>query len=169
MKEYKKNSEKDEKESYNDNDNDYNNYNELTFIKAKRIDKRNIFQLFKSILFDKLEIINLIISKNRIKIICICEYILSLLFDFFFNTLLYSDDVISQKYHNNGKLDSIVSISISLISNIIISIVCKIIKYSTGIEENLDYISEIRKEYKYLYAFNKFFKFLKFKMVFFYN
>ena len=109
LKESKKNIEQNKKESYND-DNDYNNYNELTFFKAKRIDKRNIFQLFKSILFEKLEIINLIISTKRVKIICICEYILSLLFDFFFNTLLYSDDVISKKYHNNGELDSIISI-----------------------------------------------------------
>ena len=155
------------KESFDD-DHDNIDYNELTLYKAKRIDKRNIFQMFKSILLEKLEIINIIINKKRIKVICICEYILSLIFDFFFNTLLYSDDVISKKYHNNGELDSIISISLSLISNIITSVVCNFIKYSNGIEEYFDYISEIRKEYKYLYAVNKLFKYMIYKMLFFF-
>ena len=167
MKELRQNMEQIKKESFDDDD-DNIDYNELTLYKAKRIDKRNIFQMFKSILLEKLEIINIIINKKRIKVICICEYILSLIFDFFFNTLLYSDDVISKKYHNNGELDSIISISLSLISNIITSVVCNFIKYSNGIEEYFDYISEIRKEYKYLYAVNKLFKYMIYKMLFFF-
>ena len=142
-------------------------YNDLPFTKAIRVDKRNIFQLFKSILFDKLELINIFINGEKIRIICICEYILSLLFDFFFNALLYSDDVVSHKYHNNGKLDFIVSFVISITSNIISSIVSNIIEYSKGIEERLDQISEIRREFRYLYAVNKFLKYLKIKMVLF--
>ena len=141
--------------------------NDLPYTQAIREDKRNIFQLFKTILFEKLELINIFISGPRIRILCICEYILSLLFDFFFNALLYSDDVVSQKYHNNGKLDSTVSIMISLCSNIISSIVCNIIEYSKGIEERLDQISEIRRENKYLYALNLFLKYLKIKMIIF--
>jgi hypothetical protein len=141
--------------------------NELPFSKALREDKRSIFQLFKSILFEKLELINIFISNPRIRIICIGEYILSLLFDFFFNALLYSDDVVSQKYHNNGELDTTVSLMISLLSNIISSIVCNIIEYSKGVEERLEQILEIRREYKYLYALNQLLKFLKLKMFLF--
>ena len=142
-------------------------YNDLPYTKALKLDKRNIFQLFKSILFEKLELINIFISGEKIRIICICEYILSLLFDFFFNTLLYSDDVVSHKYHNNGQLDTAVSLSISLLSNIITSIVCHFIEYSDGIEEYFELLTEIKKEYKYLYAVNKFIKYLKYKMFFF--
>ena len=141
--------------------------NNLPFTLAIRIDKRNIFQIFISILFQKLELINIFFGSTRIKILCICEYILSLLFDFFFNALLYSDEVVSHKYHNNGELDFIVSLMISLISNIISSIVSNIIEYSNGIEERFDYIFEIRREYKYLYAFKKFIKYLKIKMLLF--
>ena len=101
--------------------------NVLPYTVAVRTDKRNIFQLFKSILFEKLELVNIFISGPRIRIICICEYILSLLFDFFFNALLYSDEIVSQKYHNNGKLDTYVSILISIVSNIITSFVCNIV------------------------------------------
>ena len=141
--------------------------NVLPYTLALRTDKRNIFQLFKSILFEKLELVNIFISGRRIRIICICEYILSLLFDFFFNALLYSDEIVSQKYHNNGKLDFYVSFLISILSNIITSIVCNIVQYSKGIEERLEQISEIRREYKYLYALNQLLKFLKIKMILF--
>ena len=142
-------------------------YNELPFAKAMRLDKRNIFIIFKSVLFDKVELIHLFVCSKRTRIICLCEYILSLLFGCFFNALLYSDDVVSQKYHNNGELDFIVSLMITLISNIITSIVCLFINYSDGIEERLDQILEIRKEYKYLFALKKFLRFLKIKMAFF--
>ena len=142
-------------------------YNELPFTRALRLDKRNIFQILKSVLYDKLELVHVFISSKRIRIICLCEYILSLLFDCFFNALLYSDDVVSQKYHNNGELDFIVSLLITLISNIITSIVCRFINYSDGIEERLKEISDIRREYIYLFALNKFLKFLKIKMVLF--
>ena len=155
-----------EKEGIKEKD-DLENLNDLPYGNAIKIDKRNIFQVFKSVLFNKLDLIDLIFSKKRIKIICICEYMLSLLFGYFFNALLYSDDVVSQKYHNNGELDSIVSITLSLISNIITSIVCHYIEYSSGIEEYLDNIIEIRNEYKFLYALNKFFKYLKIKLILF--
>ena len=142
-------------------------YNELPFTKALRVDKRNIFIVFKSILFDKLELISIFISGERIRIICICEYILSLLFDFFFNAFLYSDDVVSHKYHNNGELDLAVSFVISITSNIISSIICNFIEYSKGIEERFDEISKIKREYIYLYALNKFLRYLKIKMFLF--
>jgi len=151
----------------NENKERIEDYNELPFSQALRLDKRNILIILKSVLFDKVELIHLFVNSYRTRIICLCEYILSLLFDCFFNALLYSDDVVSQKYHNNGELDFIVSLFITLISNIITSIVCHFINYSNGIEERLEQISEIRREYKYLFALNKFLKFLKIKMVFF--
>ena len=163
----KKSKFKQKQELGQEKNNKLENLNDLPYITAMNNDKRNIFQVFKSVLFNKLDLIDLIISNKRIKIICICEYILSLLFGFFFNALLYSDDVVSQKYHNNGELDSFVSISLSLISNIITSIVCHYIEYSNGIEEYLDNVTEIRKEYKFLYALNKFYKYLKIKLILF--
>ena len=86
---------------------------------------------------------------------------------FFFNVLFYSDEVISHKYHKNGKLNFAVSFVISITSNIISSIICNILEYSKGIEERLDQISEIRREYKYLYALKKFLRYLKIKKILF--
>ena len=118
-------------------------------------------------IFNKLELVSLIINENRIRIICICEYIISLIFDFFFNALLYSDEVVSHKYHNNGELDSLVSISLSIISNIITSIVCYYVEYSKGIERRIEEIIEIKIEYRYIYAFKKFLRYMKCKLLFF--
>ena len=129
------------------------------------LDNRSIYQLFKSILFQKLEFINLFASKTDIKDILICEYILSLLIDFFFNTFFYSDEAISNKYHNNGKLDFIVTLLITLASNIATSIICHFLNNSNWIENKMQNISEIRNEYKYLILINRFLKFLKLKFI----
>jgi len=160
----KKNSNKIKKDS---NNNVQNNefYNELPFTRAIVLDNRSIFQLFKSILFQKLELINVLTSKTDIKDILICEYILSLLIDFFFNTFFYSDEVISHKYHNNGKLDFIVTLLITLASNIATSIICHFLNSSNWIDNKLENISEIRNEYKYLILINRFLKFLKLKFI----
>ena len=142
--------------------------NEMPFTQAMREDKRNILQIFKSILCTKIELINIFIGEEKIKEILISEFILSLLISFFFNALLYSDEIVSHKYHNNGNLDFIVTFSISVLSNIITSIVCYFLEYSPLIEERLEQIVEIKKEYDYLKALTKFFKILKIKILIFF-
>ncbi len=97
--------------------------NELPYAKAIIEDKRNIFRIFYSFIIEKLELISIFCSNDRLKIMLFIEYILSLLMNFFFNSLLYTDDVVSNKYHNNGELDFFVSLTISLLSNIVTSII----------------------------------------------
>jgi len=138
--------------------------NELPFTQAVRKDKRNFFAIFFSIIFQKLELINLIFGDHKIKIVLIYQYILSLIIDFFFNTFLYSDEVVSNKYHNNGKLDLVVTISLSLASNIITSLLCNFLNFSKGVEERLEQIMDIKKEFSYLYALKKFIKILKIRI-----
>ena len=138
--------------------------NELPFTQAVRKDKRNFLAIFFSIIFQKLELINLIFGDHKIKIVLIYQYILSLIIDFFFNTFLYSDEVVSNKYHNNGKLDLVVTISLSLASNIITSLLCNFLYFSKGVEERLEQIMDIKKEFSYLYALKKFIKILKIRI-----
>ena len=108
--------------------------------------------------------VNFIVGEHKIKIILIYQYILSLLIDLFVNAFLYSDEIVSNKYHNNGELDLIVTLTLSLLSNIINSIICKYLNFSEGVEETLEQIMEIKKEFCYLYALNKFIKILKIKV-----
>ena len=141
------------------------NINELPFTQAIKYDKRNIFQMLYSFLIIKFELINLFYEKSNIKIILIVEYILFLLINFFFNTLLYSDGVVSHKYHNNGELDIFVTIFLSLLSNLITTFICYYIKYSRGINERMGSIKEIKRKKFYLYNVIKFFRYLKHKFI----
>ena len=115
-----------------------------------------------------MELISIIFSNNKIKIIIFVEYILALLINFFFNALLYSDDVVSNKYHNNGELDMIVTLTLSILSNLVTSIFCYYIKYSRGIEDRLNLILEIRHKIHFYRNLKIFLLYLKIKFIFFY-
>jgi hypothetical protein len=141
--------------------------NDLPYTLALYYDKRGTFQIFYSLIIRKLELVNLFISNEKVKLMLICEYILSLLINFFFNALLYSDDVISNKYHNNGQLDIIVTIFLSISSNIITSIICYYVNYSKYIDDRYDSIMTIKIEYYYLKNILIFFKYLKLKFIYF--
>ena len=154
------NKEKDEK-------NEKEDINELPYSLAVVKDKRNTLKIFFSILIVKLELINIFCGKELMKSMLICQYILSLLINFFINTLLYSDDVVSNKYHNNGQLDFIVTIVLSLLSNVITSIICYFVKYSEGTSEKTELILELKSRKYYLLNLNLLFKFLKIKFIFF--
>ena len=142
--------------------------NELPYSKALFIDKRNIFCIFFSFVIGKLELINIFVDEHIIKIILFEEFILALLINFFFNALLFTDDVVSNKYHNNGKLDIIVTLILSIISNIVTSIFCYYIKYSRGIEERVKSISQIKRKYHFYRNMQKLFLELKIKFVCFF-
>ena len=144
------------------------NINELPFSKAIHVDKRNVFKIFYTLIIEKLELISLFCSNSKIKIIFFTEYILSLLINFFFNSLLYTDDVVSNKYHNNGDLDIIVTLTLSILSNIITSIFCYYTKYSRGIEERVNLILEIKYKTSFYTNIKKFFLFLRLKFIIFF-
>ena len=55
--------------------------------------------------------------------------------------------------------------TITLLSNIINSIICNALNFSKGIEERLEQIMEIKKQFYYLYAFNIFIKMVKIKVI----
>ena len=80
--------------------------------------------------------------------------------------LLYSDDVVSQKYHNNGSLDFITSITLSVSSNIISSVIIWLIKKLTNYHEFLQsIIKEIKNEKYFLFLFKRVYTSLKFKII----
>ena len=64
--------------------------NDLPYSKAIRVDNRNIFLVFYSIIIDKLELISIFCSDYKLKIIIFAEYILGLLINFFFNPCFFN-------------------------------------------------------------------------------
>ena len=142
--------------------------NELPYTRAIILDKRSVFDLFKILLFYKLEIIYILFGNSNIKIILIGEYILSLLVNFFFNSLLYTDEVVSNKYHNNGQLDLLVTLSLSIISNIVTSIILHYIIFTKGIEARMEQLNEIKNESVYIKKIEQFLRFIKIKFICFF-
>ena len=142
-------------------------YNQSPFTKVLREDHRNICELIKSFILEKIEILHIITSPKYFIEIKISEYSLSLLIDFFFNILFYSDEIVSKKYHNNGKLDFVITLLLSIVSNIFSSIIMYYLVYSETFEERLEDVKEIKKENKYLYALKKFLKYIKLKIMVF--
>ena len=147
---------------------DNDDMNELPYTRAIKMDKRSIFQIFYSIIIQKISLIDLFCGKYKVRIMVVSEYILSFLFNFFFNTLLYSDEVVSHKYHNNGQLDILVTLFLSILSNIITSIICYYINYSKGIDERFDMISQLKAKFHYIRNVNIFFRYLMLKFIFFF-
>ena len=127
----------------------YNNYRELfkmtnkeedywylSFENAVYLDHRYFKSIFFSFLFTKIQIISIIFFPKQFQLFCITIpfYIFTLLFDFTLNALLYTDDIVSQKYSNNGKLSFITSFLLGLISNcithLLMSNIQKLLNYS---------------------------------------
>ena len=143
------------------------NLNRIPFTQALRVDKRSFCQLIKSLLFEKIELFNIFFGYELYRNIIISQYLLSLLLGFFFNTFFYSDEIVSHKYHNNGKLDFVVTLILALISNVITSIFVHFIENTKLIEEKLDIIKEVKDETRYLYWLNRYLKSLKKKIIIF--
>ena len=96
---------------YNNNDNEIekDDYNDLPYNRALKLDNRNIFSIFISIFKKKIDIISIIFYPEEFShySLTLANFSFEFLFNYFMNALLYSDDVVSQKYHNNGQLEFI--------------------------------------------------------------
>ena len=142
--------------------------NELPYDKAVELDKRNVIHIYLSFLIQKLDFIYIFCNKSRVKIIIFIEYITSLLINFFLNALLYSDDIVSHKYHNNGKLDFAVSLVLSIVSNLVTSIICHYLNYSKGVDEKLDLILEVKNNMYYFKNIKRIYVYLRTKFICFF-
>ena len=81
------------------------------------------------------------------------------------NFFLYSDDVVSEKYNNNGQLSFFTSLTLSIISNIISSIIVfiisKLANYPEIIEAILKYVKDPTV---YFFIFLRLFKFIRLRL-----
>ena len=110
-------------DNVNDDEVDKKDYNTIPYSQALRIDKRNYFDIFISFLANEIEIIKIFYYKEQYIHISmsLSLYIFESSLDFTLNCFLCNDDIVSQKYHNNGSIKIITSLALSLISNMISS------------------------------------------------
>jgi hypothetical protein len=145
--------------------------NRVPFSQALRIDKRNYCQIFLSYLAKEIDIIKIFYYMNPYEHISISLslYAFESCVDLTFNCFLCSDEVVSQKYHNKGSLKFITSLSISLLSNIISSLIVFLIEKIVDYGDKLEYIvKEIYKKSNYFYTYMLFKKYLVIKLTFFF-
>ena len=145
--------------------------NYLPYTEALKNDYRNIFLIIFSIFKFKLEIIHIFFYPENFtyRVYSLSMYISELFFEFFTNALLYSDDIVSEKYHNNGKLNILTSIFLSLTSNFISCVISSIcLKYFLFNEALDNFIKVIKKEKEFLIVFKKIYKIIKIKSFCFY-
>ena len=141
--------------SRRDEDIEKRELNEIPFRQALRVDKRSTFQVFISVLENKIGFLNLYFYKKKYSHFSLyfSIYLLELLLDLAMNCFLYTDDVVSEKYNNNGEISMFTSLSLSIISNIISSIVVFIITKLVNYVEVMEAILKNVKEKDY-YFFN---------------
>jgi hypothetical protein len=149
-------------------DNKEEDINQLSYERAKHKDKRSFVKTFISIIIQKIDLIDIFLSKNNLQLILISQYLTLLMINIFFNTLLYSNEIISKKYHNNGELDFLVTLILTLLSNIITSIISFYLNYPKGIEDRIELIKEIKNEYYYIFNITKLIKYIKIKFIIFF-
>ena len=148
----------------NDNEVDEKDLNTIPFTQALRIDKRNFFKMFISILAHKISIINIFYYKNPFQhlSITLSIYIFELSLDLGLNCLLYIDDYVSQKYHNNGNIEFITSLTLSFISNVFASLISfilgKLANYDEIFEDIIKNISTKRSYFLYIVKFKEYVK-----------
>jgi hypothetical protein len=137
--------------------------NNIPFTQALRIDKRNYFEMFFSVLVHEIDIINIFYYRkiNTYIAISLSLYAFELFLDLTFNCVLYTDDIVSKKYKNNGSIGAFTSLSLAFMSNITSSIISNILGNLADYEDMIDliikdavnpkqYFTNIKKFRKYL-------------------
>ena len=141
-------------------------YNFLPYKEALNKDKRNFFSIFMSIFKLKIEFIALLFYPEEFtyKSYTISMYTLGFLFGFFMNSLLYTDDIVSEKYHNNGKLNFLTTIFLSLTSNFISWIIgCFSRQFFIYNESLLLLIKDVKRKSDFILTFMKLYLVIKIK------
>ena len=156
------------------NNKEKEDYNTMPYTQALRLDHRRIHVIYLSIIKKKIDLLNILFFPEEYthRALLISIYSLDFIFNYFMNGLLYSDDVISQKYHNNGTLTFATSLLLSLISTIISNIVMLIVKLLTNYHEYLkEMVQNIANKKSFNLLYNKLYKCIKIKVsiYFFFN
>ena len=154
-----------------DDDIEKRELNNIPYRQALRIDKRSFLEILWSVLTNQIELISLFLYRNPYShyTLTVSIYIFELLLDLTMNCLLYTDEVVSEKYHNDGNLSMLTSLSLSFISNIISSLVVFLISKLTNYVEIIEaIITNVKDKKKYIQNIVRLFKYIKLRLGLFY-
>ena len=110
------------------------------YSEAFKNETRNAFQFFISLLITKVDLIAVFFSLGEydLFIISLSIFFFSLSTDFFMNALLFSDEIISERYANEGNLSTLSTLILTVFSDalsfILVYIVTKLTYYAPPLE-----------------------------------
>ena len=119
--------------------------------------KKSFCSLFYYLLFYKIDTLHLF-DKNRFFVdLCVGHILTSFVLIFFFDAFFYSDEIVSHKYHNNGKLDFGVTIGLGFISIFLTLIIIKYLKRGIVFKRRAREVLKIKNEKEYQKKLKEFF------------
>ena len=135
------------------NNNEQMDYFELSYSQALEKDNRSLIRTFISLFNVKLECIQILFFPKEFTHISLTMslYLFDLLLDLTINAFLFSDDVISQKYFNNGELEFITTNTLSIISNIVTNFILFLIGKLINQYEIMNIITREIKDVNHYY------------------
>ena len=143
----------------------------MTYKQALIKDRRNIIHMYFSYFLFKIDLVQLFCNSSEFShlSVTLSLYLFELLLDLSLNALLFSDEVISQKYYNNGQLLLITSNLLSLASNFISALVALITQYLVKYEMLLEAaVKETKDAQKFIQIFVRIYSKIIKKILFFY-
>ena len=146
-------------------------YCELTFDEAMDKDGRSIFQMFIYNFIIKFQTIQLFLKPKEFThfSLTLSLYLFDILLDITFNSFLFTDDVISEKYFNNGKLLFFTTNTLSITANIISFFFIYLMEKLINQHKALDLITkEIKNRNNFLAIFIKLNSCFEIKILFFF-
>ena len=138
---------------------DIKDYDEMIFKNAIYFDRRSFTEIIIHTFTYKIEILHILCFRRKYDLITLhlSTYIFSILIDFTINALLFSDDMISRKYKNGGKIELYSRITLSIGSNVLTLIIMGFIMIFTSYYNTLNLvIIEMTHSKQKLKLFNKY-------------
>ena len=125
---------------------------EMDFERALRYDSRTFLRIYIAILIEEHIILNTFFTDVYLELraIKLSFLVFSFEISFFLNAFFYTDEYISQTYHNNGVLDFFSSLPKSLYSFFVTLILANLLKMLSSSKRQLNRIikeRKIKKEY----------------------
>ncbi len=147
-------------------------YNDMNYEEALHKDNRTFLKMYIAVLIEEHIILNTfcIDAYLELRAIKLSFLVFSIEISFFLNAFFYTDEYISDTYHNNGALDFFSSLPKSIYSFFVTLIVVNLLKIlSTSKKQLTKIINEVSEKQEYLDLLEKELKNLRNKLIIYFS
>ena len=145
---------------------------EMEFEEALYKDNRPFIRIYWSYLIEEHIIINNLFTDSylNLRVIKLSLLFLDLIISFFLNSFFYTDNYISESYHNNGVLDFVSSLPKAIYSFLVTIIISNLLKMLSNNKKNLkEILKEKLNKIEFLKRMESALKQLKIKLIIYFT